>query len=464
MFIFPFIYITFFILAIKSLADKNSKGIVPFIVFALPIYTTAVSITNMYGFTGFVGIMQSLKDITIISYLLYLIYNLNRKIYFHSIDYLVVFLYLYIFIYIFLPLGSYGFYEKLIAFKSLCFYPLVYFTGRLIDVRKINISEIFHYIFLLSILSACVLAVEVVTYTHLQTYTGYAEYISHFFGQEPSGAYGLSWTFEIENGMKRFASFYAAPLDHAAATLISIAALAAFATNNNNSIRFNRFTLITLFSTFFSISFALSRASFASYFIIIYTYAYITKKDLLLKLFHYGVLVFVLFVLFLSVKSEFFDFIISSIKFTNGSSVGHLIEWVNGIQSIISHPLGIGLGESGRLSGLIGTNTGGENEFIILGVQVGVIALITYIAIYIKIIKVAAKTIRTRTGRTRKLGIFIILIKIGLFIPLFTAEVETYIYISYLVWFLSGIFMSLVTEKANLPYSNKHALALPSTI
>lgn len=464
MFIFPFIYIIFFILAIKSLTSKNTNGIIPFIIFALPIYTTALSITNMYGFTGIVSVLQSFKEITIVSYLLYLIYNLNRKINFHSIDYLVIFLYLYILLYVFLPLGSYGFYEKIIAFKSLCFYPLVYFTGRLIDIRKINVSEIFHYIFLLSIISACVLLVEVLTYTHLQTYTGYAEFISHFFGQEPGGTYDLSWTFEIENGMKRFASFYATPLDHAAATLISISALAAFVTTNNNSIRFNRFTLFTLFSTFFAIIFALSRASFASYFIIIYTYAFITKKDLLLKLFHYGLLSAVLFIVSLSVKSDFFDFIINSIKFTNGSSVGHLIEWMNGLQSIIAHPLGIGLGESGRLSGLIGTNTGGENEFVILGVQVGVIALITYIAIYIKIIKVAANTIKNQTGRTRKLGFFILLIKVGLFIPLFTAEVESYIYISYLVWFLSGIFMSLVTSKAKSPYSNKHALVLPSTI
>lgn len=448
----------------KSLATKNIRGIIPFLIFALPIYTTALSVTNMYGFRGGVSILQSFKELTVVSYLLYLIYTLNRKICFHTIDYLVIFLYLYVFLYIFLPLGGYGFFEKIIAFKSLCFYPVVYFTGRLIDTRKINIAEIFHYIFLLSVISACVLLFEVLTYTHLQTYTGYAEFISHFFGQEPSGTYDLSWTFEIENGMKRFASFYATPLDYAAATLISISAIAAGITTNNNRIRFTRFTLIALFSSFFAIVFALSRASFASYFIIIYTYAFITKKDTLLKFFHYGTLVAILFFIFLSIKSDFFDFIISTIQFTNGSSVGHLIEWMNGLQSMISHPLGIGLGESGRLSGLIGTNTGGENEFIILGVQVGVIALLTYIVIYIKLIQTAANVIKTRSGRTRKLGIFIILIKVGLFIPLFTAEVETYIYISYTVWFLSGIFISLVVNKSGLLYSSKHALALPRTI
>lgn len=447
-------------MALKSLANRNTRGITAFLVFGLPIYTTVISITHKYGFTKLVPLLQSFKEISIVSCLLYLLYHLNRKIRFHSIDYLVLFLFFYTFLYIFLPLGSYGFFEKVIAFKSLCFFPVVYFAGRLIDIRTISITEIFHYVFLLSILSSALLLYEIVTYTHFQTYTGYAEYLTYFFKQDPSGNYGLSWTFEIENGMKRFASFYSTPLELAAATLVTIASLAASVTGNNNRLHFNRFTTIAFLSSLFTIAFALSRASFASYFIIIYTYAIITRRKEILKVFHYSLILLVVVFSIITIKGDFFEFILNTITFTNASSVGHVVEWVNGIQSMAAHPLGIGLGESGRISGLVGDNTGGENQFIILGVQVGVIAVLAYLAIYIQLIRAAAKTIRTRTGRTRKLGIFIILIKVGLFIPLFTAEVESYIYISYLVWFLSGIFMSLFMSKAAAPFSTKPSLPL----
>ena len=456
MFVFPLLYIFLFILSLRNLANRKLNGIILFIVFGLPIYTIALSVSNMYGFTKFIPILQTFKEVSILCYLIYLIIHINRKIHFHIIDKLMLFFFFYTMIYVFLPLGTYGFFQRVLAFKSLCFFPVVYFTGRMMNVRKINLSEVFHYIFLLSILASCVLLYEIIINTHLQTFSGYADYISRFFDQDPTGNYGLSWTFQIENGMKRFASFFSTPLDFATATLITISALAAFVTNEKNKIHFNNFTALTLFSTLFAIIFALSRASFVSYFIIIYTYAVITNNKLIRQVIHYAILAVMIFILFVTIKGDFFEFIMNTILFKNESSAGHVIEWLNGIQSMILHPLGIGLGESGRISAFTGLNTGGENEFVIIGVQVGVIALATYIIIYAKMVSTAYTMVKERKGKTRKLGIFIILIKMGLLIPLFTAEIESYIYISYLVWFLSGLFMSIVSEK--VPAEHRIAL------
>jgi len=447
MFVFPLIYIFFFFVAIRSLFKDRMSGILLFIIFGLSIYTTALSVSNMYGFSKWIPFLQTCKEAGIICYLIYLIVNLGRKIHFHIIDKLMLFFFFYILLYVFIPLGSYGFFQRVLAFKSLCFFPVVYFTGRIMNSRKINLSEIFHYIFLLCILASFVLLFEVAIDTHLQTFTGYADYIYYFFDQEPTGEYGLSWTFQIESGAKRFASFFSTPLDFAAATLITISALAAFVTDNNNRIRFNNFTLITLISSLFCISFALSRASFASYFVIIYAYAVIAKKKQVRQVFHYTVLAVIAFLLFVTIKGDFIEFIIDTFQFTNGSSAGHVIEWLNGIQSMIQHPLGIGLGESGRVSAFTGFNTGGENEFVIIGVQVGVIALITYIVVYFKMISAAYQVIKEQKGKIRKLAIFIVLIKMGLLIPLFTAEVESYIYVSYLVWFLSGLLVSMISDR-----------------
>ena len=447
MFVFPFIYITAFLVSLRNLMRDKVQGILLFFIFGLSIYTIALSLSFLYGFSKAIPFLQSFKELTILSYLGYLLYNLKSKIHFHIVDKLILAFFFYVLIYIFLPLGSYGFFQKILAFKSLCFFPLVYFTGRLINTDKINLSEAFHYFCLLSIVASCVLLFEVLSYTHLQTFTGYADYNYYFFDQEPSGNYGLSWTFEIESGLKRFASFFANPLEFAAATLITVSALAAMVTDNQNKIVFTSFITVTLACTFFSIVYSLSRASFASYFIIIYTFAFITGKKFVLRAFHFAILLAISILIFFTIEGDFIEFIVNTFQFTNASSLGHLAEWLNGLQAMAIHPLGMGLGESGRVSAFAGFNTGGENQFIIIGVQTGIIALLIYLVLYGQILAAAFKSVKKGRGKLKKLGIFVLLIKMGLLIPLFTAEIESYIYISYITWFFSGLLISRISKE-----------------
>jgi hypothetical protein len=114
---------------------------------------------------------------------------------------------------------------------------------------------------------------------------------------------------------------------------------------------------------------------------------------------------------------------------------------------MIKSPLGIGLGSSGRISAFSGYNVGGENEFIIIGVQTGIIALGLYIAAYVYLIRKTYQIFTTSTGRIRRLALFLLLLKIGMIIPLFTSEAESYIYISYTTWLLSGIFINMVSKE-----------------
>ncbi|HJV18968.1 MAG TPA: hypothetical protein VJ552_03735 [Sediminibacterium sp.] len=446
MFLFPILYIAFFLVSLKYLAQDKVKGILLFIVFGLPIYTMALSVSYMYGLSKLIPVLQSFKELSLLLYLGYAILNIREKIQLQWMDRIMLAFFCYVFIYVLMPLGSYTFLQRLLAFKSLSFFPLIYFTGRLVDVRKIQLNEIFHYICLLTVTAAAVLLFEVITYTHIQTYSGYAPYALKYFDQETTGSYGLSWTFEIENGMKRFASIFSTPLELSAATLIATAALAALVTDHRNKMHLTRFTQLALISTLFTISFALSRASFASYFVMIYVYAAITGHKRIIQLIHIGILTAAAILLLVSIQSDFVDFIINTINFSNASSAGHVLEWLNGLDSMMLHPLGIGLGESGRLSAMTGYNTGGENQFVIIGVQAGVIALGLYIAAYINSIRTALSVIRKQTGKIRRLGIFILLIKIGLFIPLFTAEVESYIYVSYITWFLTGFLFNMVSH------------------
>ena len=59
-----------------------------------------------------------------------------------------------------------------------------------------------------------------------------------------------------------------------------------------------------------------------------------------------------LFILYNFSSDEIQYIIIDTIKFENTSSLGHLIEWIEGILSILENPFGIGLALSGNAGGV----------------------------------------------------------------------------------------------------------------
>ena len=446
MFVLPLIYCTAFFAAIHALYKKKDQGIFLFIVFGLPIYAISLSVSYMYGLEKLIPFLQLFKEISIVTFLIYAIKHLKSDNNWTRIDaFMFTFLCINV-LYAVLPIGTYSFFERLVALKSLSFFPLVYFTGRLLNKDHIHLHWVYTLIGVLIIAAAGVLAIEVLTYTHIQQISGYAGFNEHFFDQDPSGSYGLTWTFEIENGMKRFASLFSTPLELAAASLIALAAGAALVTTSDNKINLNAFTAVALFASMFCVSFALSRASFASYCIMLYVYALLTKKKLLLQLIHTAALVAAGVLLLISFNNDFVDFIINTITFTNASSVGHLIEWANGLESMVKDPLGIGLGNAGRISGFSGYNVGGENQFVIIGVQTGIITAGIYIAMYIMVMRKSLQLFKTQTGKIRRLALFIFLVKVGMIIPLFTSEAESYIYISYITWILTGLLINMSSK------------------
>lgn len=456
MFIFPIIYIVAFLMTIREFLKGKKQAFFIFLIFGLSIYTTAMSVTFKLGFSSSIGFLQSFKELLVIGLLSWSVYDLKEKVKFHFIDYAILAYFTYTFLYVILPIGENGMMDKVFAFKSSSFFVLVYFAGRLVDPVKLFINKYFLYILILAVAAAAVVLFEVITNQHLQTRTGYADYNFYFFNFEPSGNYGLSWTFESASGFKRFASFFANPLEHAAATLISLAVLAAFYTNDQYKFKPDNFGVLALSATFISILFAVSRSSFASYFILIYAYGWITNKKYIPKLAHTAFFLAAVYIIYLLSKdldrnSNLLEVIVNTLDFSDSSSVGHLLEWIQGINAIYLNPLGLGLGSSGRVAGTLGENIGGENQFIIIGVQVGLVALAIYIAIYASIIKNAKYWYYRLEGKEKKVCLTILLIKISFIIPLFTSEIETSSYISYMIWFLTGIFVNIISRKLKSP-------------
>jgi len=448
MFIFPIIYFSSFLISLKNLLSRNSQGILVFLILGLPIYTTSLSVALQLGFGSILPFMQPLKELLILITLGISLWELNRRIRFQSVDYAILAFFGYTLLYVILPIGTYSFEDKLIAFKSSSFFTFIYFAGRLFDPAKIYISKYFHYILAVFICAAAVLFFEIITDQHFQNLTGYADYNFYYFNQEATGNFGLSWTFETSTGLKRFASFFANPLEFAAATLLALAIAAGLYTDDGNQIKIDKFGILAIIATQFAIFFALSRSSLASYFIMILIYALITKKKIVLKIIYaLSIMVMLYFVFFMLIMNpDLYEFIMETITFTNPSSVGHVLAWIEGVEAILANPLGLGLGNSGRVAASLSDSVGGENQYIIIGVQTGIITLLLYLWIHIYFIKTCWKWYPKLTGKERKVCLSLLLMKIGFIIPLFTSELESSVYISYLSWFLSGLFIHMIAE------------------
>lgn len=452
MIIFPLIYFSAFFFTVKEFLKGNKQAIFLFLIFGLSIYTTSMSVIVKLGLYNYVGFLQTFKEIIIIVLLGWCIFTYKQSIKLHRVDYLILIFFIYTTIYALMPIGEQSLINRLFAFKSVSFFAVIYFSGRFLSLDNLYLNKYFFYVLLLAICAAIIVLFEFVNNQHLQTKTGYAEFNYYLFNFEPTGRYGLSWTFETTTGFKRFASFFANPLEHAAATLISLAVLASFYTRDDYKIKLDTFGVIALSATFISILLAVSRSSFASYFILIYAYAWITNKKFLVKIAHSLVVVAAIYLLYSTLKNldrnnSLLELIISTINFSDASSAGHVLEWIQGVTAIYENPLGLGLGSSGSLAGSLGENIGGENQFIIIGVQSGIIALIIYIILYASIIKTAKYWYYRLEGKEKKICLALLLIKIAFIVPLLTSEIETSTYISYMIWFLTGIFINTISNK-----------------
>ena len=161
------------------------------------------------------------------------------------------------------------------------------------------------------------------------------------------------------------------------------------------------------------------------------------KYKILLYIFLSSILF--LFILYNFSSKEIQYIIIDTIKFENTSSLGHLIEWIEGILSIFENPFGIGLAMSGNAGGVDqAIKVGGENQFLILGVQMGIFALFIYALILFFVIIRSVKTFQSSNNKHKHISFIVACSKFGLLLPLLTANAELYLFVSLTTWFLAG--------------------------
>lgn len=420
--------------------------IIYFLLIYFPIYTVYLSVT--YASTESVFVVKSLqffKDLIVIfAVFIFVLFQKNIFQYplrFTLVDKLFAALILLAVFFLFAPVGEATFSAKIFYFKGMIIPAMVYFMGRNTIFNDKEVALVFKIIFGLTVIGFAVNLMEVVLDIHFQTFTGYANFNQVINNVEPSGNFGLSWTFETQAMTKRLASVFSDPLELSSSVLMGFAAglIWYLTSKREDSIPYIFIMLFAMASLFF----AASRASFASFFVMLFFIAITFRLYTLIMIGFSMVVSFVVFVVFFA-SEDFYFFVIDTLTFQNLSSVGHLVEWLVALEGMLENPLGVGLAMSGNAGSVTDDlRIGGENQFLIYGVQLGWIGMIIYILLLtfsiIHSIRVFRNTDNVMTARVAFTGAAA---KTGLILPLFTANAEMYLYISWISWWMIGYAMN----------------------
>jgi hypothetical protein len=413
-----------------------------FLLLFLPFYISILSVVYLAtGSSLLVNSFQFVKEIVVLSAVFsFDVYKKNLFEYpfrLHRVDYLFAAFLGLAFLYLLLPLGEASPLNKALYFKNMLIPGLVYFLGRNTIFEDKEIKFLFKGIFFIAIAAFAVNLFEKAIDTHLQSLTGYALFNEEINEIEPTGNFGLTWTFETQAVTKRLASFFSDPLELASSVLLGFSAgLIWFLTSKRE--HWVLPTLVMLCSMG-SLFFAASRAAFLAFFVMIFFVAIIFKLYKLILSGFILVLLFVVYVLFFA-SEDFYYFVVDTLTFENTSSMGHLVEWLLALDSMIANPLGIGLAMSGNVGSVEDElRVGGENQFLIYGVQLGWLGMTLYILMLAYGIQTALKVFNESDElMTARVAFVAASVKFGLLLPLFTANAEVYTYVSWVTWWMIG--------------------------
>ena len=438
------IYIGFIGFVLKKTFEGDAYYLLLYILFILPFYATfQLVIFKGFDVIPLVNILKYSKDFVFFTGFFVFIFGkkesfIEREWQFTLLDKLFLGFMALTFIYMLMPLGEAPVLSKIIYAKNTFLIGIVYFLGRHTHIDKQRWGFIVKVLIYLTIGSFLLALSEKIVGTHLQSILDYGRFNLVMNDVFPIGNYGLSWTFERQGGLPRLAAFFANPLEFAASLLLflSVGLYYLFHSKyNSNRLAYLGLLLLVALSFFFSYS----RGSIIAGGIIVFFTLFLEKKYQLLRIGLVLVIMVVIYISFFSSKETYY-FVLDTLSFQNTSSLGHLLEWLEGVNAMMQNPMGIGLAMSGNANGVDQTlKVGGENQFLIYGVQMGFLGLLIYVSMLVKGIKNSLKVFKLSSKQhVKSISYVAAATKIGLLIPLFTANAELYLFVGFLSWFLIG--------------------------
>lgn len=453
--LFLVLYAVLYVYIFQNILKGKLQYVLFYSVIFLPVYTNFIA-NNFAGFESMtlVKILQYSKEGIFFS--AFGIFLLSQKSLvlkqwkISLLDFIFLSFIGLAFVFFLLGVGEATLVNRSIYLKNILLIGIFYFFGRNVRLSFGEWNNIFKAVFIIAGIAGLLVIFEKISGTHFHAISGYVDYHSFINGMDLEGTYGLGWTFEAEGGRPRYASFFAHPLELAASMLVvaSIGVIYLISVPYKT----NKYKYLgLLFCAFICLAMAYSRASFASFFILLGFMAFLLRYYKIIGI-AIGISLAIAFYIVFFAASDVLYFVLDTISFQNSSSITHIVDWLNAVNSIMANPMGIGLAMSGNAGGVDkDLMVGGENQYLIYGVQMGVLGMLLYIGMLYYGIRNSWRAFRLSKNRQEAVIPFVAAsVKFGMLLPLFTANAEAYIYVSLVSWWFIGYAESLY-QKSQKP-------------
>lgn len=444
-------YALFYCYCFSQVLKGHMEFLLYYVVIFFPIYTVFLALVyNGLEVPILISILQYSKELIIFSSVILLIFGrsnlVTRQWHVSWLDTLFLSFLGLSFIYMILPIGEADFVNKAIYFKNILLIGVFYFFGRNLKFSYTIWSRAFKIIGTITLLAVILVVFEKMTGRHFHSTIGYVKYNQQIKDVAPGGVFGLTFTFEAQGGQARFGAFFANPLEFSASMLITVALAVIMLLSVTYKSNKQKYLVLAGFA-FVCVLLAYSRATFIAFFAMMVFMALMLKYYKLLATM-FGLAVLTAFYIMFFAVDDVKYFVLDTITFENSSSVTHVIEWLQAVDSMITNPFGIGLATSGNAGGVDkDLQIGGENQFLIYGVQLGFIGMVLYLSMLIVGIKNSWRAFNRSESRKESVVPFIgASVKFGLIFALFTANAEAYLFISLVSWWLIGSGESLLRQ------------------
>lgn len=416
-----------------------------------PIYETVqILVFNLTNVPFTVTLVKFFKDLLLFggfaAFFLYQSAIFKRSWRVVPLDFVFGLLMLLILGYSLMPIGEATFFSKILYLKNISLIWIMYFLGRNVPFPSAFINKICRVLIVVTCLVLCFNIFEVLIDQHFQSLIGFPHFNDVINEMDPAGNFGLTWTFEAGDGAKRFAGFMANPLQSAIFSVF-VFCFVFFYWNHSYYTNNKTIYLLGFLAALLVLILTHSRASFIALFLFIgLTSVLFGYYRLILTGVALGGILLLYTIYF--AEDDLRYFVIDTISLADSSSLGHIIEWTQAWESMLSNPWGLGLATSGNMGGVQEEiKVGGENQYLIMGVQLGWVGFILYILLVIgSIVTPIQRYYQAATIDHKVLPFVAAGMKVALLVPLFTSNAEAYSLTAFLSWWLVGASIQKFSE------------------
>ncbi|MEX2156137.1 MAG: O-antigen ligase family protein [Gemmatimonadales bacterium] len=144
-------------------------------------------------------------------------------------------------------------------------------------------------------------------------------------------------------------------------------------------------------------------------------------------------------------------FVWETLTWRTGSSVAHLEDWSEGIQSLMAHPLGVGLGAGGLTAARFGLPpTAADSQYFKYSVELGVPGLLLYVGILVALGAAGLRAfLRAPADPQRCAGALLLVAAIGIALNGLTTAPLTSPPVSYVFFWIGGAVATVAGRSSN---------------